>query len=120
MNNDKQAMDFWGRVEIAQKEAGISTLKQLCENAGVYYSTMMNKRSLGKLPSLSSAVVLAKELQRPVEWLLCGEEDVSYLDKDAVLNKLSEDKRLYEIAKKLLSADNDKLVAIEVALRIRN
>ena len=117
MNDDKTAMNFWGRVEIAQKEAGIPTLKQLCESAGVYYNTVTNKRSLGRLPNLESAVEIAKEVGRPVEWLLLGEEKPKYDENITVANAINSDERLQEIAKKLLQADSDELKAIEVILK---
>lgn len=119
MNEDKTAMDFWGRVEIAQKDAGYSTLKALCNNAGVFYNTITNNRSQSKLPRLDTAVSLAHELKRPVEWLMYGEKWVDYSDRDDVLQNLSSDPRLYEIAKSLLEANANQLIAVEVALGIK-
>ncbi|GEM_PF-1698470 len=115
---DKDAgMNFWGRIDIAQKAAGIPTLKKLCEDAGLYYNTMMNKRSLGKLPNLESAVDLAKGVGRPVEWLLLGEKEAPYSDEDTICDAIKADERLLDIARRIVSADPSVLSAIELILR---
>lgn len=117
MDEDKAAMDFWGRVEIAQKEAGIPTLKQLCESANASYNTMTNKRSMGKLPNLSSAVNIAKEVGCSVEWLLLGEQSARYESRESVANAIKADDRLFEIAKKLMVATPTELLLVETALK---
>ena len=60
-NDDKPAMNFWGRVEIVQAQRK-TNLKSLCSEAGIPYQTTLNQKSNAQLPSLKSACLLAKVL----------------------------------------------------------
>lgn len=120
MENDKVAMNFWGRVEIAQLEAGIPTLKQLCENAGILYQSMANKRSLGKLPNLETAVAIARQVGKPVEWLLLGDSEVEIESRKDVLKAIDSNERLYDVARNLVKASQSQLFAVEVLLGMRD
>lgn len=120
MNKEELAMNFWGRVEIAQREAGISTFKQVCETAGIHYQSMANKRSLSTLPNLETAVAIARVVSKPVEWLLLGDLDVDVATRADVLKAIDSNDRFYEIAKRLVSASQSQVYALEVLLRMKN
>lgn len=120
MENDKEAMNFWGRVELAQIEANIPTLKQLCENTGILYQSMANKRSLGRLPNLVTAVRIAKQVGKPVEWLLYGDQKVDGESRKAILKAIDGNERFFDMAKAITTASQSQLFAVEVLLRIRD
>lgn len=118
MDKYKTAMNFWGRVEIAQKEAGIPTFKSLCENAGVIYHTIMNNRSQNRIPELESVVSIANELGTSIDWLIFGEKAAKYAGDDQVLNMISCNERLMKIARGLVSANKDQINTISYILGI--
>lgn len=92
MDDEKLAMDFWGRVEQSQQLCGKNCLKDICRKIGVPYQTIANQKTGARLPSLVVAVSLAKELGTSVEWLLYG------VGKDA---KVSTDDRLSALMRKI-------------------
>lgn len=73
-NTNELAMNFWGRVDNAQKHMGLS-LQELCSRAKVNYGTVMNKRSLAKLPNLEAAYSISHVLGKSLDWLLTGLEN---------------------------------------------
>lgn len=113
INEETIAMNFWGRVELAQKEAGIPTLKMVCEQAGILYQTIANKRSLGKLPNLLTSCKIAEQVGKSVEWLLYGDEaDASTVSDEDVYERLGKDPLLMNITRKLTTYDEKKLKAL--------
>ncbi len=114
-----KAMDFWGRVENAQKAKGW-TLLELCQRAGLNYGTIMNKRSTAKLPNLEAGVAIAKVLERSVEWLLYGDEASEPVIQLETIRDIYNDKKLLHISKELGNASDRQIDAIQVILRIEN
>lgn len=113
MNEETIAMNFWGRVELAQKEAGIPTLKMICEQAGILYQTIANKRSLGKLPNLLTSCKIAEQVGKSVEWLLYGDDaDTGDLSDEDVFDRLRKDPLLMNVTRKLTTYDEKKLKAL--------
>ncbi|PKL22548.1 MAG: hypothetical protein CVV48_01805 [Spirochaetae bacterium HGW-Spirochaetae-4] len=112
----EKAMDFWGRVELAQKEHGW-TLVELCKRAKLNYGTVMNSRSTARLPNLDAAVALSTTLGKSVEWLLIGKNSqlTEYVD---LFNKLSMKPELLAIMHELQKATKNELNAINVILGI--
>ena len=118
-NDEKLAMNFWGRVEIKQRELH-TNLKEICAKHGLQYYTMLNQKSSAHLPNLSNACILAKELGCSVEWLLYGNGDMKKVESAAMLaQKLYQDKRLFSVAQHLCSSSQEELYALEVMLKIR-
>ena len=122
MNKDdeKPAMDFWGRVELFQIQRGVN-LKAVCVEAGIHYQTTLNQKSNAQLPSLKNACLLAKVLGCSVEWLFFGEQgDSSLNDCNQLAQQLYKDKRLFAISRKLTIMTQEELFSLEVLLKIRN
>lgn len=119
MNNERLAMDFWGRVEIAQREIGISSLKQLCKNANIPYQTVANQKSCARLPNLSTAIRLARQLGCPLEWLVMGGNEEPTYTTDNLCRIIGQNERLQAIAEKIVNASQPELFALEVFLDIR-
>lgn len=110
MNNERKAMDFWGRVERAQQLSGKTNLKDLCRTIGVPYQTLANQRTGARLPALPIAVALAKELGTSVEWLLSGSGD----------DKVIEESRIAAIVKKIETMSQNEVFALEVLLGLKS
>ena len=111
-----KAMDFWGRVELAQKEHGW-TLIELCKRAELNYGTVMNSRSSARLPTLDAAVGLSITLGDSVEWLLTGKNS-QLTDEIDSFNLLSAKPELLAIIKELPKISKNQINAIKVILRI--
>ena len=117
MDKDRTAMDFWGRVEIAQKEAGITSFKALCQNAGLLYHSIMNNRSQGRLPEITSIASIAKELGTSIDWLLFGENRPWYAGDEQIIQVVKLDDRLMRIVRDLIKANPDQINAIKYILK---
>lgn len=111
MDDEKLAMDFWGRVEQAQQLCGKTSLKDICRKMAVPYQTLANQKTGARLPSLVVAVSLAKELGTTVEWLLYG------VSKDV---KTTEDTRLSALLKRIEELSQTEIFALEVLLGVNN
>ena len=111
MEDEKLAMDFWGRVEQSQQLCGKTSLKDICRKIAVPYQTLANQKTGARLPSLVVAVSLAKELGTTVEWLLYG------VEKDA---RASEDTRLSALMKRIEELSQTEIFALEVLLGVNN
>ncbi|MBQ0071462.1 MAG: hypothetical protein KBS81_06360 [Spirochaetales bacterium] len=109
MEDEKLAMDFWGRVEQAQQLCGKTSLKDICRKMAVPYQTLANQKTGARLPSLVVAVSLAKELGTTVEWLLYG------VNKDA---RITEDTRLNALMKRIEELSQTEIFALEVRLGV--
>lgn len=109
MEDEKLAMDFWGRVEQSQQLCGKTSLKDICRKIAVPYQTLANQKTGARLPSLVVAVSLAKELGTTVEWLLYG------VGKDA---RASEDTRLSALMRRIEELSQTEVFALEVLLGI--
>lgn len=118
MDKNRTAMDFWGRVEIAQKEAGITSFKSLCKNAGLLYNSIMNNRSQGKLPEITSIASMAKELGTSIDWLIFGENRPWYMGDEQIMQVVMADERLMRIVRDLVHANPEQINAIKYILRI--
>lgn len=110
-------MDFWGRVEELQKRKGI-TLREACEKAGLNYGTAINQKSNATLPNLVSGVLLARQFDTSVEWLLFGNVGLSNSQKSLwnAFSAVVEKDELYNIVKKLPQLTSRKLQAIGTLL----
>ena len=117
MNEEQMAMDFWGRLEIVQKNEN-KNLKAVCKNIGIPYQTLINQKSAARLPSLSVAMLLASELNTSLDWLLFGDRTVTEDDKQLISALLS-DARKKAIVEKVSGLSQSELFAIEVFLGIR-
>ena len=117
MNEEQLAMDFWGRLEIVQKNEN-KNLKAICKNVGIPYQTLINQKSAARLPSLSVALLLASELNTSLDWLLLGDRTATDNDKQLV-SVLLTDARKRAIVEKVSSLSQSELFAIEVFLGIR-
>ena len=113
----KIAMDFWGRVELAQNEAGINTIKDLCQEAGVVYQTVMNQRSAGTLPNLMTIIKLSQYVQKSMDWLLLGENNPNDSPKQQVAQAIVNDKKAFDIARYVLSMQEEERDATMVLLK---
>ncbi len=111
-----KAMDFWGRVELAQKKHGW-TLIELCKRAEINYGTVMNSRSSARLPTLEAAVALSISLGSSVEWLLTGNNS-QLTEKIEDFNALNANPELVAIIKELPKVSKNQINAIKVILRI--
>ncbi len=120
MGVNETEMNFWGRVEIALKDAEIPSLKELCRKADVNYSTMMNNRVLGRLPGLEESLRIAASLGKSVEWLMNGSKDIVLIkDPEEILKLLKSDTRLKSIMSALAVSSKEKLFVVEVILGLR-
>ncbi len=120
MGVNETEMNFWGRVEIALKDAEIPSLKELCRKADVNYSTMMNNRVLGRLPGLEESLRIAASLGKSVEWLMNGSKDIAQIkDPEEILKLLKSDTRLKSIMSALAVSSKEKLFVVEVILGLR-
>ena len=110
-------MDFWGRVELAQLEAGFETIKDLCKEADVAYQTVINERSKGKLPTLPTAVKISDCVNKPMDWLLYGDDQNARNEKDRVINSILCNKKLFEMARYLVDMPDEDRKAISTLLK---
>ncbi len=113
----KLAMDFWGRVELAQREAGISTIKDLCQEAGVVYQTVMNQRSEGTMPNLMTIMRISQHVQKSMDWLLLGDTITQDSSKQKVALAVVNDKKAFEIARYVMSMPEKERDATMVILK---
>ncbi len=120
MMDNKLSMDFWGRVELKQAEAGIGTLKKLCQVSDVNYQTIANQRSQGNLPNLVTAVKLAMSLNCDVTWLLYGSRHIhKQVDKEKIAADIAGNPDYLDIFYALMStATPAKVNAIKVILNL--
>ena len=120
VTTDKNAMNFWGRVETVLSQRQIR-MKAICDKHGIQYQTLLNQKSSAHLPTLTNACLLAKELDCSVEWLLFGDNaDLSLDSATQLAQLLYKDKRLFAIASRLSSMSQEELFSLEVLLKIRN
>lgn len=110
MEDEKIAMNFWGRIEQAQKLCGKNSLKDICRKIDVPYQTLANQKTGARLPSLLVAVSLAKELGTSVEWLLYG------TSKEL---KEIEDTRLNSLMRRIEGLSPTEIFALEVLLNVK-
>ena len=117
--DEKLAMDFWERVENIQLQKKLN-LKIICEKHGIPYQTTLNQKSSAHLPTLRSACLIAKELECSVEWLLFGDDAESKMETcSQLVQEIYKDKRLFAIANKLKSLNQEELYSLEVLLKVR-
>lgn len=109
MDDEKLAMDFWGRVEQAQQLCGKTSLKDICRHLSIPYQTLANQKTSARLPALIVAVSLAEELGTTVEWLLYG------ISKDA---RSKEGTRLSALMKRIEELSPTEIFALEVLLGV--
>ena len=109
-------MNFWGRVELAQKTHGW-TLSELCKRANLNYGTVMNSRSSARLPNLEASVALSITLGKSVEWLLTGENS-QLTDQIELFNLLGAKLELLAILEEFPKASKNQINAIKVILQI--
>lgn len=110
MEDEKLAMDFWGRVEQSQQLCGKTNLKDIARKIGVPYQTLVNQKTGARLPSLIVAVTIAKELGTTVEWLLYGS------GKNA---SSIENTRLSALIKRIEELSQTEIFALEVLLKVK-
>lgn len=110
MEDEKIAMDFWGRVEQSQQLCGKTNLKEISRKIGVSYQTLVNQKTSARLPSLIVAVHIAKELGTTVEWLLYGLTNNT---------SLPENSRLSALVKRLEELSQTEIFALEVLLNVK-
>lgn len=111
------AMNFWGRVELAQNEAGFDTIKDLCQEAGVVYQTVMNHRSSGTLPNLMSIIKISQHVRKSMDWLLFGDTSLTNPSKKEVAQAIVNDQKTYDIARYVLSMPEEEKDATMVILK---
>lgn len=99
----KDAYRFWKNVDVACN--GMS-LTSLSEKSGVNYRTMVNQRSINRMPSLYDAYLLAGALGVSIEFLMTG------IKKDAPIFP----SRIMAIARACEKADEMTLVMVERVL----
>lgn len=116
-DSKKIAMNFWGRVELAQNEAGFDTIKDLCQEAGVVYQTVMNQRSSGTLPNLMTILKISRHVQKSMDWLLLGYDNPTDLSKQKVAQAILNDQKAYDIARYVLSMPEEEKEATMVILK---
>lgn len=116
-NEEQVAMNFWGRLEIVQKNEN-KNLKTVCKNVGIPYQTLINQKSAARLPTLSVAMLLASELNTSLDWLLFGDRTATENDRQLISVLLS-DARKRAIVEKVSGLNQSELFAIEVFLGIR-
>jgi hypothetical protein len=116
-DSKKIAMNFWGRVELAQNEAGFDTIKDLCQEAGVVYQTVMNQRSSGTLPNLMTILKISRHVQKSMDWLLMGYDNPTDLSKQKVAQAILNDQKAYDIARYVLSMPEEEKEATMVILK---
>ena len=110
MDDGTIAMDFWGRIELAQKLCGKTSLKDICRKIDIPYQTLANQKTGARLPSLVVAVALAKELGTTVEWLLYGTSKET---------KEIEDTRLNALMKRIEELSQAEILALEILLDVK-
>jgi len=99
---DELARAFWRRVDLSLDGA---TLKDVCEKAGLNYTSVRNRRSgaVYSLPRLENGYQLAHNLGVSLEYLLTGQKTIPY------------NARIKAIADSLVT-DPDRLDAVEILL----
>ena len=118
MNEEQLAMDFWGRIEQAQRSENKNSLKAICKTINVPYQTVVNQKSAARLPSLTVAMLLASELNTSLDWLLFGDNKSSVSDRQ-LIGRLLSDARKRSVMERIASLNQSELFAIEVFLGIR-
>lgn len=118
MNEEQLAMDFWGRVEQAQKLENKNSLKAICKTINVPYQTLINQKSSAKLPSLTVAMFLSSELNTSLDWLIFGDNEGSVSDR-LLIERLLSDARKRSVIERIANLNRSELFAIEVFLGIR-
>lgn len=120
MTEEQLAMNFWGRVEQAQKSEDRNNLKIICKVIGVPYQTIINQKSSARLPSLEVASKLAAELHCSLDWLVFGsDKEVSIETEQQFANQIMSDARKKAIIQRVANLNQSELFAIEVFLGIR-
>ncbi len=112
----KIAMDFWGRLENAQQEAGVS-IKDLCQEANVTYQTVMNQRSAGTLPSTMTILKIAHYLDKSMDWLLTGSNSPKDTQEQKLALAIMNDKKALAIAKCAIAMQEEEKDATMVILK---
>ena len=118
MNEEQLAMDFWGRIEQAQKSENKNSLKAICKSINVPYQTLINQKSSAKLPSLAVAMLLSSELNTSLDWLLFGDNKSSVSDRQ-LIGRLLSDARKRSVIERIANLNQSELFAIEVFLGLR-
>ena len=111
MEDEKLAMNFWGRVEQSQQLCGKTNLKDISRKIGVPYQTLVNQKTGARLPSLLVATQIAKELGTTVEWLLYGS------DKNT---SNTENTRLNALIKRIEALSQTEVFALEILLGVKS
>ena len=72
--SEQDAKSFWTRLRKQQIKEGVRNLKKICAKEGLSYQTLINQKCTNRYPTVPIIVVLAKELNCSIDWLLTGEE----------------------------------------------
>lgn len=121
MNEEQLAMNFWGRIEQAQKLENRNNLSEICKAIKVPYQTIINQKSAARLPSLEVASLFAGELHCSLDWLILGSENNVKLENENQLSRqILSDPRKKAIVEKVANLSQSELFAIEVFLQIRH
>ncbi len=90
--------EFWGRLDASLKR-NKKSIRSLCKETQVPYQTIVNQRGQGRYPSVEVIIKFSQALDVSADWLLFG-------------TRLSIEKELMDIAKKLKEAGSSGLDAI--------
>jgi hypothetical protein len=89
MNKEnKDAREFWERLEAAQEEYGRVTLQGLCRLIDAPYQTLINQKCQCRYPSIPTLMKLATTLNVSTDWLLFGVEKLSKQKIETLVNKV--------------------------------
>ena len=101
---NKNAKEFWARLESAQQDYGKITLQGLCRLINAPYQTLINQKCQGRYPSIPILMKLARTLNVSTDWLLYGVEQATKA-------------KVESLVKKVRSASPEQLAALDVFLK---
>ena len=82
------AYEFWKRVDSLNK----GTAKELAESIGLNYVTMLGMRTKCTFPKLDKIIIISKELNASIDYLLLG--DTERLSREALYVEQNPDAKL--------------------------
>ena len=101
---NKNAKEFWARLESAQADYGKVTLQGLCRLIEAPYQTLINQKCQGRYPSIPVLMKLASTLNVSTDWLLFGVEKATK-------------QKVESLVKKIRNASPEQIAALDVFLK---
>ena len=112
--NVEEARRFWNRFDDLR---GTRTVKEIADAIGIEYELVRVQRTRKRVPKLSIAVGIAKELGTTVEYLACGtnsKEHFMYRLYNSYLEASHECRKIVDIALSLNGDDQNQMKKMSV------